>query len=93
MFVTVNFPDLRDLYIEYDEFGAHDVDELDRGDRHYFISKVARLVAFDRMPPEVEVHIPSYMEAGQDIEEESDLEEDEMMDYDDSEDDDVVVLN
>ena len=87
--------DLRDLQIEYDEFGAHDVDELAKNERHYFITKVTRLVAFDRMPsPRVEVYIPSYMEEGQDTDNEDDDEVDEKMDYDDSsEDDDVVVLN
>ena len=83
MFMFTNFPDLRDLYIEYDEFGAHDVDELDRNDRFPFISKVTRLVAFDRMLPEVELYIPSYMESGRESDEGDD--DEDMMDYDEHE--------
>ena len=74
--------DLRNLYIKYKEFGSQGRGVLDRKDRYHFLSKVTRFVAFERMSPEIQVYIPSYMEAGQEI-------DDETLDWDRSENGDV----
>lgn len=77
---------LRKLHISFDVedmWGWDDCDD-DLEDRFYFISKVTRLVAFDRMS-KLKVNLPSFMEAPESMEEDDDEEDEESVEEDDDE--------